>query len=750
MENLRPAQRKILQYSQGKMGISAVPGSGKTWTLSRLAAAIIERGELDDEQEVLVVTLVNSAVDNFHLRVSSFVEAKGLLPSLGYRVRTLHGLANDIVRGRPDLAGLADNFQIVDEREANAIRQEAARAWLLANPYALDDYLKDDLDESRREWLRRDILPDLVSDVSSDFIRYAKDKRLTPARLQERMQDVPFPMPLAEMGCAIYADYQQGLQYRGAVDFDDLIRLALDILETDPGYLERLQELWPFFLEDEAQDSSRLQERILALLAGGDGNWVRVGDPNQAIFETFTTADPQFLKDFIQRKDVLARELPNSGRSTQSIIGLANYLVEWTQENHPQEKVRNALSAPPWIEPTLPGDPQQNPIDDPNGVHIVAKKFTPQEEVEAVVNSLARWLPEHPESTVAVLTPRNQRGFEVVDQLRARDIPYVDSLLRSSSSTRFSAGALANLLNFLAEPTSVRKLSTVYRVWRRGDRDDEIAREHLEHVTKILRTIPRVEDYLWPGPESDWLLDSDLAFEDPITFNYLLEFRELVRRWSLAVQLPVDQLALTLAQDLLVEPAELAIAHKLALLLRQANQAHPEWRLPELIGELAVIARNERRFLGFGEEDRGFDPVQHRGKVVVATMHKAKGLEWERVYLMSVNNYDFPSADPYDRFIAERWFLRDQLNLGAETLAQLDAILSPDVYNWYQEGEATYQARLDYVRERLRLLYVGITRAERELVITWNSGRKGDMQPAAPLLALLEYWYDISNTEEII
>ena len=57
-----------------------------------------------------------------------------MLPHLGYRVRTLHGLAHDIVRERPGLVGLADEFHIVDEREANAIRADVARAWLRGHP----------------------------------------------------------------------------------------------------------------------------------------------------------------------------------------------------------------------------------------------------------------------------------------------------------------------------------------------------------------------------------------------------------------------------------------------------------------------------------------------------------------------------------------------------------------------------------------------------------------------------------------
>ena len=126
--------------------------------------------------------------------------------------------------------------------------------------------------------------------------------------------------------------------------------------------------------------------------------------------------------------------------------------------------------------------------------------------------------------------------------------------------------------------------------------------------------------------------------------------------------------------------------------------------------------------------------------MVVATVHKAKGLEWDRVYLTSVNNYDFPSHPEGDAFIAERWFLRHGLNLEAETLAQLEALLSTDEYAWYEEGVATRRARLDYVRERLRLLYVGITRAKKELVVTWNTGRAGGLRPAEPFVALLDFW----------
>ena len=734
----RPKQEEVLAYRGGKMGVSAVPGSGKTLTLSRLAADIISSNELADDQEVLVVTLVNSAVDNFYQRVSTFVKEASLLPHLGYRVRTLHGLANDIVRERPELLGLADGFQILDEREALEICEQAAQAWLHSHLDQLAAYLNSDLDENGIARVNRQHLPDLVRDIGLSFIRYAKDERLTPEKLAERLSQLPLPLPLAEMGWEIYRDYQRALIYRGAVDFDDLIRLALDALELDQRLLERLRYRWPYILEDEAQDSSLLQEEILRLLAGPRGNWVRVGDPNQAIYETFTTANPKYLRAFIARRSVQRKELPNSGRSTQSIIDLANYLVDWTQRGHPLKAARAALKAPPYIEPSPPGDPQPNPVDDPSQVHLILKKYSPAEEIQAVAGSIARWLPDHPDDTVAVLVPRNERGNEIVDALKNRGIEVVDNLLRSTSSTRNTAGVLRDLMLHLSNPGSSSRLADAYRGWQRGDEQGEKVAG--DPIPELLRKCARVEDFLYPQPGDDWLEETGLMAGDPLAYDRLLEFRNLVRRWQAAVLLPADQVVLTLSQDVFSQPADLAVSHKLSVLLRRASDSHLTWRLPELTDELEVIARNERRFIGFHQDDSGFDPDLYRGKVVVATVHKAKGLEWDRVYLMSVNGYDFPAGDVTDQYIAEKWFIRDHLNLEAEALAQLKALLKPDEHQWYQEGEASQQARLDYVRERLRLLYVGITRARKELVITWNSGRKGDQAPAKALGALYQYW----------
>ena len=826
----RPSQQNILRYTGGRLGIAAVPGAGKTQILSALAAQIIASGALGDDQEVLIVTLVNSAVDNFEARIKRYFE-NPLQALYKYRVRTLHGLAHDIVREKPASVGLDQRFVIIDEREAGFIRRESVNAWLASN--SLDDYLDPALDQSKRDWVQRQQLPDLLDSLALAFIRSSKDRLLTPEELRLRLDASPAPLPLAELGWNIYADYQRALAYRGAVDFDDLIRLALTLLDNDGDYLERLRNRYPFILEDEAQDSSMTQERILSLLSGsllpersrsdsggavegeiisdpalrlrssagtrrsaprGDlgGNWVRVGDPNQAIFETFTTASPELLRTFIRNNPSV--DMPESGRSQPSILALANHLIDWVMTSHPDPNARTALSVP-HILPVPEGYEPVNPPDNPAAIRFISKRYTPEEEMDAVVKSVKKYVdsfaktPVQERPTIAILVPRNQRGIEVIDALRKRNIEPIE-LVSSTSETRAAAGSMNYLLSFLADPQSASKLARAYQVWRRdifgsnkvvgtglapvqgedGADDDRQARledmrPFIEQIPALLRKLTDVENFVAPLTPSrlprgeglevraDWLAAITESAPEQV-IQELSAFRVNVQRWLNAVTLPIDQLVLTLAQDVFTEASDLALSHKLALVLRQVADDHPDWRLPELTAELAVIAKNERRFIGFSSDDSGFDPERHRGRVVVTTMHKAKGLEWDRVYLMSVNNYDFPSNMPNDRFISERWYIRSGLNLEAEALAQLTALgsryVSPtngdttrppnDEYDWYEEGAATLRSRLDYVKERLRLFYVGITRAKRDLIVTWNSGRQGDATPSLPLSELTGWW----------
>jgi DNA helicase-2/ATP-dependent DNA helicase PcrA len=738
----------VVNYTGGRMGVSAVPGSGKTLTLSYLAAELVARlteQDLEDQQEVLIVTFTNSAVNTFRTRIARRLQQeRGMLPYVGYRVRTLHGLAHDIVRMRPGLVGLSEGFEILDERASTEVIHDIAERWLRANIDDLIHYVDPGYDTGRAYSTLRKYGRDLIESIAGEVIRLAKDNRWDPDDLGAALAELdrrPIRLPLAQIGIELFESYQRGLTYRGGVDFDDLVRLAMQALEADPDFLARLRAQWPYILEDESQDSSRLQNDMLRMLSGRE-NWVRVGDPNQAIFTTFTTADSNFLRQFLAEADVDEQPMPHSGRSAQEIIALANALVEWVNTDDIVAHLRTTFYRQ-HIEPSPPGDPQPNPTE--GFVHIdydPDRQINADEEIRRLVTSLTRWLPEHSDWTAAVLVPENQRGFRVAEALKEAGAPY-EELLRSTTATRTVAEKLYRVLDVLAHPIHGKKLAALYKgvwyPWQYGEAAAEEG-EGLEAIADWLGERSTVESLLWPGPEGDPLAE----WEDAAVREDLARFREWVQQLMAASDLPIDQLILTVSRDLFTEQADLALGYKLATVLRSIAQSAPSYRLRELSNELRLIASNQRRFLGFDDAAIGYEP--QKGVVTIATMHAAKGLEWDRVYLLSVNTYSFPAALPGDQYIAEKWYVRGlpdmeegQLNLQAEARHQVELLMEgrPEAY---VEGEATKQARIDYAAERLRLLYVGITRARRDLVMMWNTGRKADQRPAAALVALWHWW----------
>jgi len=737
MFKARPNQEEILNFREGRMGVSAVPGSGKTFTLSRLAANLIAENRINDNQEVLIVTLVNSAVDNFSQRINKFIREYNLLPNFGYRVRTLHGLAHDIVKERPSLVQLEEHFEIADEAESQEIINQICAHWLKTNPDFVENFKNQGIENHssgkvKMGWEK------LIVDIAGSFIRQAKDMELTPEDLRASMSQKKVSTPLLELGLHAYSEYQRALSFRGAVDFEDLIRLAIKALRADSAYLQRLSHRWPYILEDEAQDSSMLQEKILRLLSNAGSSWIRVGDPNQAIYETFTTASPRFLREFLNQPDVISCSLPHSGRSTCSIINLANHLIEWTNSSHPVMEIRDALT-PPLIKPTPKGDPQPNPKDEPEGIYFHQAKLEPADEIQLIVRSLKKALANDADRTIAILVPRNDRGAEMAGALQAAGIECVE-LLQTSNTTRRAAKMLSKVLQFIIEPTKSTILAELFREYlgyavEKGAKD-----ERFLPVIKRIQKINHVENFLAPLPDKNELENIMEELDDPFVKDVLSEFQQKIYFWQKASLLPIDQFILTISMSLFTKAVELATAFKIASILERNQKTHPEWGSVDFANQLNAIATNRIRLIGFSDEDLGFDPDSYKGKVIVSTLHKAKGLEWDRVYILSVNNYDFPSYEENDQYIAERWFIRDELNLQAETLAQLKNLMgSPECKN-SDEGWATQQARLDYCAERLRLLFVGITRARKELMLTWNSGQNGQCHPAIAFQELSRFW----------
>ena len=763
---LRPAQEEILRYEEGQLGVSAVPGSGKTFTLSHLAAKLVKKlassGPIDD-REVLVVTLTNAAVENFRASINRLIQDQRMLPG-GFRVRTLHSLALDIVRDRPALAGLSENFVILDERTSQEIKRQAVNNLLQAQPDVLGALIKPDYLSNPGRLERH--LPETAMEIAGAVIRQAKDLRTDAVTLGKALQQQSGAWPLLSFALQVCTDYERILSVRGGVDFDDLILKALQALEADQNFLARLQRRWPYVLEDEAQDSGALQEKMLRMLTAAHGNWVRVGDPNQAIHTTFTSADPKFLRNFVEDDRVCSLPLPDSGRSAPPIIKLANLFIDWSRAEHPVLPQAEALSLP-HIRPTATDDPQPNPEPADPAVFFFDRALTPAEEIQTLVLSLRRWLPQNMHKSVAVLVPDNRRGADFARAFEDASLAYDDSLLRSTSTTRANVDALVKVLRFIGQPHNSTHLPAFWSdVWwpRRGrphclsllgaedagNGSDRAALPWLEaHAVpeatlsveepqpvslfgKALGRMRQPEQFVFPAAGQDWLAGIGWL-DDYEGFRSVVErFRTDAQRWCAATILPIDELILTLGQGLFSEAAELALAYGVAVLLANRVRQRPELRLPDLTIELEEIASNRGRILGFSGDARAFEPPT--GKVTIATMHTAKGLEWDRVHLASVSNYSFPGGGDEDAYRGERWFVRDGLNLTAEAIAQTKELYMGTL-DEYKIGRPTLDARREVAAERLRLLYVGITRARQQLILTYNTGSRHETSPNAPALA---------------
>jgi DNA helicase-2/ATP-dependent DNA helicase PcrA len=730
---LREAQQAVMRYQGGHTAVSAVPGSGKTLTLALLAARLIVDGLIGPASEVLVVTVQNSAVDNISSRIRRILSEQRL-PPVGYRVCTLHKLGSDILRQRMDLAGVSEDLGIVDESESRRMMRNAAETWVMQHSGWWESFLPVDWPGDRSkiadEWLKETVR------IGLEVTKLCKHLRLSPEAAQGLISTAVPEADLARIGVTLYALYERHLRNRSGLDFDDLIWRAIDALEQDDSFCVNLRQRWPFILEDEAQDSSPLQEAILRRLCGKDGNWVRVGDPNQAINATFTAADPRYFRHFLEQPTTHALTLSESGRCARPIIALANALVEWGACEHPEAPVREMAFERQQIEPTHADDPQQNPTDEACHVYIHAQPFAKvDEEALRVATWAAHYIARHPDHSVAILCPAGWQGQRVVEHLQMMHGVAFEDLLRTTPEARNVARLLGAVCRYVGDPTRGRPMEQLLRDLASSDLLGDIPEGRLRALGVILRSISP-QELLFPRtaqtlrerlPPGAPITESDLALLD--------RFTQLGRRWVRAASLPIDQLILAIAQDLFGggqgagELSSLAICHTIALTLRGIAQSYPEMRAAEFAGELVSIAQNRRGLRELSLPDANY--LTKPGVIVVTTMHKAKGLEWDAVYLMCVDSLEFPDSVE-GAYRDEPYYMMGRAP--AQEARGLLARAAGDGLPPSNEHGIIAQARLETIAERLRLLYVAVTRARRNLALTWSE--KNGTRSVQPALAL--------------
>lgn len=757
MIQLRPGQVEVADYRKGYLAVPAVPGAGKTTVLAYLAASLIAEG-YTGKGKILIVTYMNSAVANFRARVGDFLEARGLPRNRGYDVRTLHSLAFSILKEKPEELLVNDEFNIIDPALRGRLIQQLVDNWLRENHRVFLKYFDYSptgrgFDRALERWRETDF-PGFIKTMISWFKLYDLDseKARELRRYCERNSYLDWAL-------AIYHDYDRYLREQGLLDFDDLVRQALNLLEKDQLLLERLQQKYTYIFEDEAQDSNELLTRILLLLAGEEGNLVRVGDSNQAIMGTFTSANPKIFRDYYNSKEVDKRSILYSSRSTVDIINLANYLVRWSREEHPQGECRDALEEQ-FIYPVDSKDPFPNPVTDK--YTIAAKVYpTSEDEIRNVACLAARHIRDNPENTAAILVPANYIIEGLMEELEKLGVKYESPGYRHEEQLK-TIQDFNLLLRFLAEPLLKDNFSRVFK----GIFPEELleGREDLDFIDRLLEEY-NLEEVIYPFGGEFLFQESMKELVPRQLWDDFVRTMDRLCLWlDASIELPPDELVLFIAEQMQLKGEELAVAQNMALQIKSELDLHPYWKLPEIVAELPRLEASWKDFAGKIYDRKGYEPEP--GVITLTTLHSSKGLEWDTVYIVYLTDDNFPST-VHDNFRSDYYYLKDEYsNPVAVAKACLKKLLydreagneisiagrtgdreidDKEVLVKGKEMDPRTEANLEFIKERLRLLYVAITRARKNLLLTahrefiYDNGGSRNVEPARPFIALAEF-----------
>ena len=619
----RDDQRSVLQYKNGKMAISAVPGAGKTTILLALIVKLLDDGV--NPEKIFVMTYMESAARNFRDKIKNIRKNSAQLPNIS----TIHGLALRIIKenGNYERLGLSSDFEICDDTQKLRIIREILQKM------------------------------NLKKKESENFEKGISDFKFSGGSFDENIEDNQI-----KNFQSFFNEYQQKLSENNLIDYDDILISSVKLLEENPDIREHYQDICEYIIEDEAQDSSSIQQKLINILSGKHKNLIRCGDINQAITTTFSNADVEGFRKFITENNNVS--MNRSQRCTKDVWTLANNLINWAKN----KDFKNA-----FFEIFMQPVEGKNPISD-NAVK--SEIFNSQlEEKNYVLNEIKQALKKEPKCTIGILLRTN---FQVAQWIGFINNSGLKTITRSES---------------LEQKAIFR---TIYAIMQMilHPFDNNIIADNYEILAEAGLYKPRlgyeIRKYEAPFIQADC---------DEIENVYLGQFYWDLTYWLYFSNLAPEELAVKIGLHYFTSEIERSNVYLISTLIKRLSMNYKDF--PTLLQRLAELAKKPSLsgFKFFSEEEES-DKDFVAGKVQVMTLHKSKGDEFDYVFIPEFSNSNL--AFDYAQ-------IKSKSADFTENLKRLNKNYKPKSVN---------QLMNEQIAENLRLLYVAVTRAKKHLYFT--------------------------------
>lgn len=696
--NYREDQLPIIQYENGKMAVPAVPGAGKTFIVTNLVAKLLEE-KRQGKGKILILTYMNSAVNNFKVRIKKILEEKNIDEKNSYEVMTIHSLAVKIIKEKPEIVMLNEDFNIADDLQKTMILNECINNFKInGGEKAFRFFLKEQKDPI---WADRQLdawekgFYDLVQNTISEL----KYKDISPQKLEEYMRENR--RGILKIILPIYKEYERRLKANGLLDYDDMLILAYKALSIDEDLKIKYQNKYQYVFEDECQDSNEIQGKIIGLICEEHNNLVRVGDINQSITGTFSSSDPKFFKEFIEDSDYCYR-MDMSNRSSKDIINLANELTRYVTQNL-QPECRDALEQ--MDIKTVPKNKGYKENPKPDKYQISYKYYkTFDKEIEQTVKFVRNIHKRYPDKSIGILVPYNDHINLVAKELIKEDLEF-EELGPNSLRKRRIIDNIAIIIDFILNCDEKEKLIEVLdKVYIKTDN-----KEGKKDFLQLLReTNLTVEELLYDEEcTKELIIDTDSDLYESFLFG--------LKNLKNIIEYPltrIDKLILFIGNSMMMEDEERAIVDYLGFYVKYLLAENNSMNLQQIYNLLSD--RKNRVFSYIIEvvsEINGYEALP--GSITVCNYHKSKGLEWDCVFLLGMTQFNFPD-NIYEKFQCDKWYLKEKYkNPESNIKAEIDFMLHGEVTKNYAK-----EIKENLIKEKIRLLYVGITRAKEMLILS--------------------------------